>query len=49
MNVDHISGPVFSKPVALLVVYEILSRPVPLVKTLFSVHLNDVVPSFTEF
>ena len=26
MNVDQISGPVFSKPVSLLVVYDIVSR-----------------------
>jgi len=38
MNVDHVSGLFFSKPVALLVVYEIVSRPV-----------NNVVLNFTEF
>ena len=30
MNDDQISGPVFSKPVSLLVVYEVISRPVSL-------------------
>jgi len=49
MNVNQISGPVIS----LLVVYEVVSRPVPLSskkpKTLFYTRLNNEVLNITEF